>query len=59
MVKLEIDKLLEGRFIFLVKEFDWISPLVISITKKNGKLRVCVDFKILNTMTKKDYPIPF
>jgi len=28
--------------------------------EKNGKLRTCVDFKKLNTVTKKDpYPLPF
>jgi hypothetical protein len=28
--------------------------------KKNGKLRICVDFKKLNKATKKDpYPLPF
>ncbi len=28
--------------------------------KKNGKLRVCVNYKALNKVTKKDqYPLPF
>ncbi len=28
--------------------------------KKNGKLKICVDFKKLNKATKKDpYPLPF
>ncbi len=30
------------------------------VPKKNGKLRICVDFKKLNVTTKKDpYPLPF
>jgi hypothetical protein len=30
------------------------------IPKKNGKLKVCVDFRKLNTITKEDlYPLPF
>ena len=59
MVKQEIDKLLQVGFVFPVEESDWVSPIVISV-KKNGKLRVCVDFKKLNAVTKKDhYPIPF
>jgi hypothetical protein len=30
------------------------------VIKKNGKLRICVDFRKLNAITKKDpYPLPF
>jgi hypothetical protein len=30
------------------------------IPKKNGKLKICVDFKKLNAATQKDlYPLPF
>jgi hypothetical protein len=30
------------------------------MSKKNGKLKICVDFKKLNVATKKDpYPLPF
>ncbi len=37
----------------------WLSPIVV-IPKKNGKLRICIDFKKLNATTKKDpYPLPF
>jgi hypothetical protein len=36
-----------------------LSPIVI-VPKKNGKLRICIDFKKLNVATKKDpYPLPF
>jgi hypothetical protein len=36
-----------------------LSPIVI-VPKKNGKLRICINFKKLNTTTKKDpYPLPF
>jgi hypothetical protein len=35
----------------------WLSPIV-AILKKNGKFRICVDFKNLNATTKKDpYPL--
>ncbi|KAL3691906.1 hypothetical protein R1sor_005557 [Riccia sorocarpa] len=58
-VKKEIKKLKEADFIYLVKEYDWLSPIVI-VPKKNGKLRVCVDYRKLNEFTVKDpYPIPF
>jgi hypothetical protein len=37
----------------------WLSPIVV-VPKKNRKQKICVDFKKLNTTTKKDpYPLPF
>ena len=37
----------------------WLTPIVV-VPKKNGKLRICVDFRKLNATTKKDlYAIPF
>ncbi len=36
-----------------------MSPIIL-VPKKNGKLRICIDFKKLNVATKKDpYPLPF
>jgi hypothetical protein len=36
-----------------------LSPIII-IPKKNGKLRICIDFRELNAAAKKDpYPLPF
>jgi hypothetical protein len=33
---------------------------VVLALKKNGKLKVCVNYKALNKVTKKDrYPLPF
>ncbi len=58
-IKRDINKLLTTRFIQLIKEATWLSPIVV-VLKKNGKLRICVDFKKLNKVTKKDpYPLPF
>lgn len=58
-VKEEIDKLLQVGFIYLVQKTEWLSPVVI-VPKKNGKLRLCVDFWILNSVTKMDpFPLPF
>ncbi len=54
-----MDKLLVARFIESIKEATWLSPIVV-VPKKNGKLRICVDFRKLNVATKKDpYPLPF
>jgi hypothetical protein len=36
-----------------------LSPIVV-IPKKNGKLKIYIDFRKLNVATKKDpYPLPF
>jgi hypothetical protein len=42
-----------------MEEATKLSPIVV-ILKKNGKLRICLDFKKLNAETKKDpFPLPF
>ena len=59
MVKEELDKLLEVGFIYPVPHSEWVSPIVM-VPKKNGKIRICQDFRKLNAVTKKDYfPLPF
>jgi hypothetical protein len=59
IVKQDINKLLAVGFIKLVEEATWLSPIVI-VPKNNGKLRIYVDFRKLNTTTKKDvHPLPF
>jgi hypothetical protein len=52
MVKEELDKLLEAGFIRPMEIIEWVSPMVLAL-KKNGKLRVCVNYKALNKVTKK------
>ncbi|KAL3693229.1 hypothetical protein R1sor_006880 [Riccia sorocarpa] len=59
MVKEEINKLRVAGFIHEIENSEWVSPIVV-VRKKNGKLRVCIDYKKLNAVTKKDYyPLPF
>jgi hypothetical protein len=53
MLKEELDKLLEAGFIKLMETIEWISPMVLTL-KKNGKLRVCVNYKALNKVTNKN-----
>jgi hypothetical protein len=53
IVKRDINKLLAAGFIQLIKEATWLSPIVV-VLKKNGKLKICVDFKKLNKATKKN-----
>ena len=59
-VKEELDALLKAGFITEVESSDdWLFPIVV-VPKKNGKLRVWVDFRKLNDQTIKDpFPLPF
>lgn len=59
IVKEELQKLLNVGFIYPFLDNQWVSPLVI-VPKKAGKWRVCVDYRELNTATKKDhFPLSF
>ena len=52
-MKEEIEKLLKAKFIRLVRYVQWLAN-IIPVMKKNGKLRVCVDFRDLIVVTPKD-----
>ena len=57
-VKEEFEKLLKEKFIKHTRYVQWLENIV-PVMKKNGKLRVCVDFKDLNVATPKDmYVMP-
>jgi hypothetical protein len=59
IVKEELQKLLDAGFIYPISDSEWVSPLVL-VPKKNGKWRICVDYRELNKATKKDhFPLPF
>jgi hypothetical protein len=59
LVKHDIDKLLAVGFIQPMEEATWLSSIIV-IPKKNGKLKICVDFRKLNVATKQDpFPLPF
>jgi len=53
IVKHDMDKLLAIGFIKHVEEVTWLSPIVV-MPKKNKKLTICVDFRKLNVVIKKD-----
>ena len=58
-VKEEINKLLKVGFIRSVKKETWLTPIVV-VPKKNGKIRVCVDYRKLNaTIVIDAFPLPF
>ena len=57
-IKKETENLLEAKFIRPCRYAGWISSVVL-VYKKNGKLRVCIDFRDLNKATPMDgYPMP-
>ena len=59
VVKTELQKLLDVNFIYPISDSKWVSPLVV-VPKKNGKWRICVDYRELNKATQKDhFPLPF
>ncbi len=59
VVKAELQKLLDVNFIYPISDSKWLSPLVV-VPKKNGKWRICVDYRELNKATQKDhFPLPF
>ena len=54
----EIKKLLDARIIIPLKYSEWIVNIVL-VRKKNGEIRLCVEFRNLNKCSRKDnYPLP-
>nr|ABB47141.1 retrotransposon protein, putative, unclassified [Oryza sativa Japonica Group] len=57
-VKAEVKRLYDAGFIHPYRYAEWVSNIV-PVIKKNGKVRVCIDFRDLNKATRKDeYPMP-
>src|ERR1044072_4154997 len=57
-IKEEIERLLRSKFIRTARYVDWLAN-VVPVIKKNGTLRICIDFRYLNAATPKDeYPMP-
>jgi len=57
-VKKEVEKMLDAGFIRPCRYAEWISS-VVPVQKKDGRWRICVDFRDLNRATPKDeYPMP-
>jgi hypothetical protein len=54
----EVKKLLDAKIIIPLRYSEWVANLV-PVRKKNGEIRLCVDFRNLNRSSKKDnYPLP-
>ena len=57
-MKEEIQKQLSIGFISVVEYLEWLA-IVVPVPKKDGKVRVCVDFRDLNKANPKDdFPLP-
>ena len=52
-IKEEFERLLKSGFIRTARYVDWLANIVL-VVKKNGTLRVCIDFRDLNLPTPKD-----
>ena len=50
----ELSKLIEANIIFPIKHSSWVENLV-PVRKKNGEIRLCVDFRDLSQASLKDH----
>lgn len=58
-IKAEFEKLLKASFIYPIPLTDWVSNIV-PVNKKQGTIRVCVDYHDINHACPKDnFPMPF
>jgi hypothetical protein len=59
VMKQDLDNFLIVVFIVPMEKTTWLSPIVV-VLKKNGKFRICMDFRKLNVAKKTEpYPLPF
>jgi len=57
-IQSEVKKLIDSGFIREEQHPDWVANIV-PVTKKNGKIRICIDFRDLNEAYPKDeFPLP-
>jgi len=58
LIEKEIKKLFEAKIIVALGFSRWVANLV-PVRKKNGEIRICIDFRNLNRVSLKDhYPLP-
>ena len=58
LVQKKIMKMYEAGIIVPIRYLEWVSNLV-SVRKKTGEIKLCIDFRYLNKASLKDnYPLP-
>jgi hypothetical protein len=58
VIEREVKKFMDAKIIVPIRYSEWIENFV-PVRKKNGEIRLCVDFKNLNRSSLKDnYPLP-
>ena len=58
IIEKEVKNLLDAKIIVPLRYSEWVANLV-PIKKKNGEIRLCVDFRNLNRCSlKENYPLP-
>ena len=58
-IKVEVEKLFRVGFIYPIPLTEWVSNIV-PVMKKQGTIRVCIDYRDVNLACPKDnYPTPF
>ena len=58
VIEKEVTKLLDAKIIVPLRYPSWVANLI-PVRKKNGEIRLCVDFRNLNRSSLKDnYPFP-
>ena len=57
-IEREVKKLFEAKIIVALRHSRWLVN-VVPVRKKNGEIRICIDFRNLNKVSLKDnYPLP-
>ena len=58
IIEKEVKRLFDAKIIVTLRFSKWVANLVL-VRKKNGEIRLCVDFRNLNKVSLKDkYPLP-
>ena len=57
-IESEVKKLIDSGFVREEQHPDWVANIIL-VPKKNGKTRICIDFRDLNAACPKDeFPLP-